>query len=137
MDNIIKTMGDFQQILEKFQKLGEYIAHLEQGVLDGSIRQQRTELVNTVLFEILVNKGIITTEEAQSLLEEKVNKPIQEYVRQIQQAIQANAPQIKQEIEEQVASITEEAVAPPDYGETPECEGDLSTSNVILSQWTF
>ena len=107
MDNIIQTMGQIQAMFEKFTLLQDYIAHLEQGVLQATIEIQKARLTTEVIQRILISAEIVTKEELENAIKEQVDFPIQQFVNAINKQIQENVQKIKKEVEEAVEDLKE------------------------------
>lgn len=127
--NNINFMGQLAQIpviIEQFNKLTEFTARLEHAISAISIDLYSSKLVNKVLFDILIENNLITEEELNKQLDEKVNKNIEQYIANLQKA------------HEKVLQPQEEApeVVTPVVEEEPEEEVN-DNSNVILASERF
>lgn len=130
IDAMLRQMQAMPEILEKFNRVGEYIAHLEQGLTNLAMENYGIKLTYGLLFDILVEAEIIDKEYLNEQIEEKINVPMKEYIKEIQNKIQENAKQYKEKLEEEQHKFQETE----EEEEEAEEENNSSNSVVLASE---
>lgn len=97
------TMAPFtsmSKVLEQLQHLSKYIAHLEQGLMNISTEIQAHRLSYQMMYQLLVEKEVVSEEELDVLYEKKVAKPMQEYVDDVNNTMKEAAEKFQEEQKE-------------------------------------
>lgn len=126
-NQFLKQMGSLPEIMQRISRLAEYIGHLEQGILNLQVEAHGQKLMNNLLFNILIEANILNKEKLPDLINEHVEKPMQAYINDLNEKIQANATQIQERVNQAVEELKEE---------DPE-EETFDTSNVVLASERF
>ena len=96
----IEEMPAIGELVEQLQELGEYLAHIEHGLMSISREVQVAGLSVQMTYRLLIDKGVCTEEEIQQYHSEHVFKPMKEAAEKLQQQIQA-AQQAQEAIKNQ------------------------------------
>lgn len=70
-------------LMENMKSLSGYVNHLEQGLMGISLELYSSKHYSKMLAELLIEKGIVTGETFKELIEEKVNKPVRDYIEEM------------------------------------------------------